>query len=179
MFENRKREDNLNDCLLSVDGTDFRLAKKYSKRYYSYKFKKSGYRYEVGLCIKTGDICWWSGPYPPGDWNDNMIFNDALAKHLEEGERCEADKGYRGSAPKFVKCPGGLEDPDPEVQAMSARVRNRQETVNERFKNWAILTTPYRHYLPDHQTIFGAIVVLTQLSFTYNPLFPVEYNDKI
>ena len=97
-----------------------------------------------------------------------MIFNDALAKHLEEGERCEADKGYRGSAPRFVKCPGGLEDPDLEVKAMSARVRNRQETVNEGFKNCAMLTTPYRHFLPDHQTVFGAIAVLTQLSFTYN-----------
>ncbi len=180
MFENRKINDTLNDCLLSVDGTDFRLAMKYLKRYYSYKFKKSGYRYEVGLCIKTGDICWWSGPYPPGDWNDNMIFNDALAKNLEEGERCETDKGYLGSAPKFVKCPSGLlEDPDPEVKAMAARVRNRQETVNERFKNWAILATPYRHYIHDHQTIFGAIAVLTQLSLVYQPLFPVEYNDKV
>jgi hypothetical protein len=179
LFENRKINDSLNDCLLSVDGTDFCLAMKYSKRYYSYKFKKRGYRYEVGLCIKTGDICWWSGPYPPGDWNDNMIFRDALAKHLEEGERCETDKGYQGSAPEFVKCPGDLEDPDPEVKAMAARVRNHQETVNERFKNWAILKTPYRHYIPDHQTVFGAIVVLTQLSFAYNPLFPVEYNDKV
>ncbi len=76
----------------------------------------------------------------------------------------------------FVKCPGGLlEDPDPKVKAMAARVRNRQETVNERFKNWAVLATPYRHYIHDHPTIFGATVVLTQLSFMYQPLFPVEY----
>ena len=122
----------------------------------------------------------WSGPYPPGDWNGNMIFNDALAKHLEEAEQCETDKGYLGSALKFVKCPSGLlEDPDPEVKAMSARVCNHQETVNEGFKNWAILETPYRgHDIPDHQTIFGAIVLLAQLSFTYNRLFPVVYNDK-
>ena len=163
-----------------MDGTDFRLAMKYSKPYYSYKFKKSGYRYEVGLCIKTGDICWWSGPYPPGECNDNMIFNDTLAKHLEEGEWCETDKGYQSSAPKFVKCPGGLpEAPDPEVKTMSTRVHNHQETVNERIKNWAILAIPYRQYIPDHQTIFGVIVVLTQLSFKYYPLFPVKYNDKV
>jgi hypothetical protein len=53
----------------------------YSKPYYSYKFKQSGHRYKVGLCIKTGDICWWHGPYEPGDWNDQMIFEDALAKN--------------------------------------------------------------------------------------------------
>ena len=86
-----------NDCLLSVDGTDFRLVIGWSKPFYDYKFKRSGYRYEVGLCIKTGNICWWNGPYQPGDWNDQMIFKDALAKNLEVGERCETDHGCRGS----------------------------------------------------------------------------------
>ena len=176
VFANRFVGDVGNDCLLSVDGTDFRIAKGYSKDLYSYKFKKSGYRYEVGLNIKTGDICWWHGPYPPGIWNDNMIFRDALAKVLEPGERCETDKGYRGSAPQYVKCPGGVEGDD-DKEAMQARVRNRQETVNERFKNWGILVSPYRHNLLEHQTVFGAIAVLTQLSFKYNPLFQVEYDD--
>jgi hypothetical protein len=64
--------------MLSVDGTDFRVAKSYEKPFYLYKFKKSGLRYEVALCIKTGDICWTAGPYLPGNWNDNMIFNNGL-----------------------------------------------------------------------------------------------------
>jgi hypothetical protein len=51
---------------LSVDGTDFRIAMGYCKAFWSYKFKKSGLRYEMGLCIPTGDICWWSRPYAPG-----------------------------------------------------------------------------------------------------------------
>ena len=62
------------DCLLLVDGTDFRIAMGYRKPFWSHKFKKSGLRYEVGLCILTGDICWWSGPYAPGNWNDMGIF---------------------------------------------------------------------------------------------------------
>lgn len=176
LFENRKRGDARNDCLLLVDGTDFRIAKKYEKPYYSYKFKKSGLRYEVALCIKTGDICWWAGPYLPGIWNDDMIFKHGLAKNLEPGERCEADGGYRGSAPLFVKCPGVVEA-NPDKAKMQQRVRSRQETVNERFKNWGILATPYRHKLLEHQTVFGAIVVLTQLSLADDPLFQVEYND--
>ena len=65
-----------------MDGTDFELAMGYSKPFYSHKFKKSGVRYEVGLCIKTGDICWWNGPYEPGIWNDEMIFKDALLSML-------------------------------------------------------------------------------------------------
>ena len=65
----------------------------------------------------------------------------------------------------------------PDEVAMKQRVRNRQETVNKRFKNWAILAVPYRYKLLDHQTVFGAVVVLTQLSLAENPLFQVEYND--
>ncbi len=49
----------------------------------------------MGLCINTGDICWWNGPYEPGIWNDEMIFKDALMSMLEYGERCETDGGYR------------------------------------------------------------------------------------
>ena len=173
-FENRKKGDVGNDCLLSVDGTDFRIAMGYSKPFWSYKFKKSGLRYEVGLCILTGDICWWSGPYAPGTWNDLTIFRDSLVSMLEPGERCETDRGYQGSAPTYVKCPGVLEA-DPNTAEIQQRVRSRQETVNERFKNWAILSTPYRHDLLEHQTVFGAIVVLTQLTFAANPLFPVAY----
>ena len=93
---------------------------------------------------------------------------------LEPGERCETDRGYQGSAPTYVKCPGVLEA-DPNTAEIQQRVRSRQETVNERFKNWAILSTPYRHDLLEHQTVFGAIVVLTQLTFAANPLFPVAY----
>ena len=44
--------------MLSVDGTDFLMAMSYKKAFYSFKFKKMGLRYEVGLCIKTGDIVW-------------------------------------------------------------------------------------------------------------------------
>ena len=93
-FENRKRGDIGNDCLLLVDGTDFWIAMGYSKIFWSYKFKKSGLCYKVALCIRTGDICWWIGPYAPGVWNDNMIFNDALVLALEPGEQCETDRGY-------------------------------------------------------------------------------------
>ncbi len=41
-FENRKRGDVGNDCLLSVDGTDLCVAKSYEKPFYLYKFKKLG-----------------------------------------------------------------------------------------------------------------------------------------
>ena len=56
---------------------------------------------------------------------------------LEEGERVEADKGYRHSAPEHIRYPGWLEPP--ERAAMTQRVRCRHETVNKRMKQWNIL----------------------------------------
>ncbi len=63
----------------------------------------------MGLCILMEDICWWSGLYAPGKWNDLKTFRDSLVSMLESGERCETDRGYQGSAPTYVRCPGVLE----------------------------------------------------------------------
>jgi hypothetical protein len=97
---------------------------------------------------------------------------------LEVAEQCEKDWGYCESAPERVKCPGGLlADPDPAVKAMLSRARSQQEMVNEWFKSLGILNTPYHHNIFKHQTVFGAIVCLTQVSLQANPLFSIEYND--
>ena len=175
LFENRKSGDVGNDCLLSVDGTDFRVAKSYERPYYSYKFKKSGLRYKVALCIKTGDILLVGGALSA--WH--LEWQHDIPRRISElfGGGGEVWGGwYRGSAPLYAKCPGVIEA-NPDKAGMQQRVRNRQETVNKRFKNWAILSSPFHHKLLEHQTVFGAIVVLTQLSFTENPLFQVDYND--
>ena len=72
-------------------------------------------------------------------WNDLTIFRDSLVSMLEPGERCETDWGYQGAAPAYAKGPGVVEA-DPNTAAIQQRVRSRQETVKERFKNWAILS---------------------------------------
>ena len=70
--------------------------------------------------------------------------------------------GYQGSAPMYAKCPGVIEA-DPEKAEMQQRVRNRQETFNKRFKNWAILSTPYCHQLIEQKAVF--VQLLSLLSF--------------
>jgi hypothetical protein len=99
-----------------------------------------------------------------------MIFQDGLVQFLEAGERCEMDDGYQSSALMYAKCPGVIEA-NPNKAEMQQRMRNRQEAVIKQFKTWAILSTPYCHQLLQHQTVFGAIVVLTQLSSAENSLF--------
>jgi hypothetical protein len=136
----------------------------WSKSFYSYKSKKSGLQFKVGLCIKTGDICWWSWPCAPGIWNDLSIFRDKLMTHLLPGEQVETDTGYHGSKPEYVKCPDGLlADPDPAVKLMAARIWSQQETLNERFKNWAILCTPYHHEFSDTKQFLALLSCLPSL----------------
>jgi hypothetical protein len=164
--------------MTSVDATDERVEAS-GKAFYSFKFKKSGVRYEVGISIKKGDIVWIHGPYPCGDWPDIEIFRSAIVHFLEDGERVEADDGYIGEAPKYVKCPNSFTNPD-DKKKMQQRVRSRHETVNKRLKQWGCLKDRFRHDVAHkHSSCFRAVAVLTQLAIEFGePLFDVgEYSD--
>ena len=166
---------------MTVDGTDFRIIQlaPFSKKWYSHKFNGPGLRYEVGLCIKTGDIVWIHGPFPPGDWPDISIFRHALIHNLAEGERVEADAGYVGEFPRFVKTPVPYESP--EVIRMRKATLARHETVNKRFKQWGCLKQVFRHshdLAYKHASVFRAVAVITQLAIEDGePLYAVKYDD--
>ena len=182
VWENRFKGDKGNDCLVSVDGTDFQIKQQVGilgKKFHSFKFKKSGLRYEVCICILTGDIVWVHGPFEPGMYNDIMIFRSSLLSHLAANERVEADDGYVGESPQHIKCPKSFSNPE-ETLSMQGIVRNRQETVNKRFKQWGILKQVYRHDIPDHGDVFRAIAVITQIAINNSePLFSVDYDDNM
>ena len=46
-------KDEGNDAMTSADGADFRVPES-GPAFYSHKYKKSAFRYEVAVCIKTG-----------------------------------------------------------------------------------------------------------------------------
>ena len=48
------------------------------------------------ICINTGFIVSFNGPFPCGSHNDRRIFNMSLKHDLEEWESVVADGGYRG-----------------------------------------------------------------------------------
>ena len=162
---------------MSVNGTDFRIRQGYGRDFFSHKFKGPGLRYEVGICILTGHIVWINGPYECGMWNDILIFRDSLLTFLGPTERVEADDGYVGESPRYVKCPASFTNPI-ETLAMQSRVRQRHETANKRFKQWACLLNRFRHDIGKHGDIFRAVAVVTQLAIQNGePLFEVEYED--
>lgn len=162
---------------MSIDGTDVKCPN-YGPPFSTYKHgKKGGLRYEVGLCIQTGDIVWLHGPFPAGEYNDVTIFRSAVKSHLEEGERVEADDGYIGESPQCVKCPKSFTNPE-ETLYMQQRVRNRQESVNNRFKFWNVLAVIFRHEIHHHGYCIRAVAVITQIAINNGAiLFQTGYKD--
>jgi hypothetical protein len=154
--------------------TEFKIAKKF----FSYKFNKPALSYEVALCIQTGCIVWINGPFP-GTTHDITIFRSSLLSYLDENERVEADDGYVGESPRYVKCPKSFTNPM-EFRKMQQLVRSRQETVNARFKDWGCLGQRFRHDISKHSNCFRSVAVITQLSIDAGEkLFDVVYSDNI
>jgi hypothetical protein len=162
-----------NVCLVTVDGTDFRIPEPspFWTGWFSHKFKAAGLRYEIAICIKTGYIVWVNGPFPCGSFPDIKIFRSALKYKLRAGEKVEADNGYRGE-PLHVSLPGDIESELHKKAEVAARARH--ETVNKRFKQFKCLKDVFRHDISKHAAVFRAVAVLTQLSMENgDPAFQV------
>jgi hypothetical protein len=67
----------------------------FDPKWFSHKFSGPGVRYEIEICIATGNIVWAHGGYPCGEWPDLRLARDAFIDHLEIDEKALADKGYR------------------------------------------------------------------------------------
>ena len=151
---------------MTVDGTDFRICEQtpFSSSWFSHKFKGPAYRYEIALAIQSDRICWTNGPYRAGAWPDMKIFRrGGLMKKLPQGERVEADKGYRGEKLK-VDLPHECTSGDPLQRRSKARVRARHESMNRMLKRFKCLHEVYCHDLVKHQTVFRAVVYVTQIA---------------
>ena len=142
--KNRFHDDHLNGCLMSVDGTDFRIQQwqPWSKGWYSKKFNAPGLQYKIGVCILTGWIVWLHGPFPREFKNNLMIFWHSLASQLQPKERVECDKGYHGE-PQNSKTPDVL-DPE-EVARIWRHVGQQHETINKQFKQFKCFKGVWRH----------------------------------
>lgn len=120
---------------------------------------------------------WINGPFEPGMYNDIQVFRSALIDELDDGERVEADDGYIGEAPRFVKCPKSIAQRQ-DTEEMQSLVRRRHETINKRFKQFGILKQLYRHDIRDHGSVFRCCAIIIELSIENGePLFSVEYQD--
>ena len=146
---------------MTIDGVDFEILEPwpFSGKWYSHKFNGPGLRYEIGICIKTGDAVSYTGPFECGTWPDLSIFRSRLKHMLGPCEHVVADKGYRGDLKVFT-----------EDQAISFEhqhcmnvARGRHETFNGRMKAWGILKQIFRHNIDKHHIAFRSVIVIEQL----------------
>ena len=149
----------------------------FNKKWFSKKFKGPGVRYEVAICIQTGWIVWINGPFPCGEWPDRKIALSDIVEMLEGDERVVADNGYRGHPHYFDTPWRWLDNVHQRVRKSLARARH--ECINRRFKQWGILSQPFRHPLAKHGVVFMAVANIEQISLMHRPTWQVEYNDRI
>jgi hypothetical protein len=176
-WDNRFNDDNGSVCLVTVDGTDFRIYEQtpFDRKWWSHKFNGPGLRYEIAICIQTGWIVWVNGPYPPGDWPDLSIARDGIIDELAPGEKFLADGTYSDSNGYSVT-PSGDNNLD---EKMKQAARCRHEAVNRLFKHWGILERRFRHQVQLHGRVFMAIANLVQASIILGePSFQVDYYDN-
>ena len=137
----------------------------FDPKWFSHKFRGPGVRYEIGLCIATGNIVWAHGGYPCGELPDLRLARDAFIDRLEIDEKALADKGYRDN--NFFVNPNG----DP----LKKKILARHETVNKRVKQFYCMNDVFRHVLTLHPSFFRACVNLTQIMIVNGePLYGVE-----
>lgn len=171
-------DSNGSTCLMTVDGTDFRIQEPmpFWSGWYSHKFKGPGLRYEIGVCIQTGWLVWVHGPYACGRNNDIKIFRMYLQGLLDPRERVVADGGYKDKGEGTTDTPSGLNNYD---QYMKSMARARHETLNRRFKQFTILGGRYRGDLKEHKNYMLAIANIVQIDIELGKEpFKVTYNDR-
>ena len=146
----------------------------FDPKWVSHKFKGAGVRYEIGIAIGTGIICWVHGPFPCGEWPDIRIARDALIYMVDDNERMLADGGYSDAQQYFITPTGRHDFSD--RQATVARAQH--ETVNTRFKNFGCLRQFYRHQRKDHCHFFRACALIVNLELVADKgSFQVEFNQ--
>ena len=168
-WENRLVDDIGCQCKVTVDGTDFMINQPtpFSKTWYSHKFNGPGVRYEIAVCIQTGDIVWYNGPKRCGSWPDLLIFTSRLAGKLGPHEFVEADATYRHPKCRMPHQYVSMSDKRAKDDA-----RHRHEGINGFLKSFGVLRHKFRHDLSTHANCFACCAIITQLGIDDGSVHP-------
>ena len=129
----------------------------FSKQWFSHKFNGPGLAYKIGVCIATGDIVWYNGPFQ-ASVSDITIFRSKLKGLLLPGEKALGDGSYLD-----IKCVSKRDGLNYIHKRAMAKVRARHETINRRLKQFQCLGSNYQHDRKKHSLIFRAAITVTQL----------------
>jgi hypothetical protein len=174
------------NCYISVDCFDCPINEPWPFRplWYSQKINGPAVKYEVGVCIKTGHVVWFNGPFPAGE-NDGTIFAETLGPLLCEDEGAEVDGGYKGN----MKMKGPNVANSSNQRKEKSVVRGRHEVINSRLKIYNVFNVNFRHtgkhdereeeLLRKHGLCGVAVAIITQLGFANGEkVFDVGYTAE-
>ena len=175
VFSNQfKNWDGHTRCLMCIDGTDVPILEPGNRNsiWWSHKLNGPGVRYEVGTCIKTGDIVWFRGPFPC-NMSDREIFDLFLSERLLPGEGFEADNSYSRRSQIFTPAVGKTKS----HRKQKSQVRGRHENVNSLFKVYGVMKGWHNPDTGKHGVMARSVAVIVQLSFSLGDrLYNVEYH---
>jgi hypothetical protein len=116
-------------------------------------------KYEVGICIQTGDIVWVNYMFKVGKWNDIKLYRRDLKGALSSVEMVEEDRGYMGD--DMVRFPD-IVFSRVDNRAKS-NLRARHGTVNLCLNIFGVLSNVFRHYRDLHEFAFHDVAVITRI----------------
>jgi hypothetical protein len=159
--------------IFSVDGVHFLIKeprKTPSSKWYSHKFHSPGLAYEIAVATRENQICWTNGPFPASVHNVT-IYRDALMLVVPPGCYGIGDSGYAGEPDTLTMIRPG---DSTAVKQFKEAARARQENVNGRIKEFAIIDKHWVYDWQKHEIVFKALVVMIQYDLeTTRPLFSV------
>lgn len=98
----------------------------------------------------------------------------SYVEQLRPGELTVADDGYNDG--NYFMFPRAYPDYAHELKAIA----QRHETINNLFKRWNVLRTPFRHELEKHRLCFYAIAHIVQLMImSGEPFYHIEIDEDI
>ena len=155
---------------MSLDGVHFRIfePRPFRSGWFSHKFNKAGLTYEIGLNIRTGDICWTYGGFCSGI-SDITMARLGLHDALPPNEKVIADKGYLGQPDRFITPPLDRNNP---MSVHLKLITARHEVINMRMKHWNVMNRVWRHGWRSHNVVFLAVANLSQIRLHFGEPFP-------
>ena len=139
--------------------------------YYCKKHNGPGVKYEVGVCIATGWIVWFYGPFKSGK-NDHMVSQIGVDLILDHGERYIADKIYASS--RAINPYDAWNEEDTVYMSI---VRGRHETINRLFKQFAVIGNRFRRDPYKHGLYAHTIANIIQIGIMFDCIRPFDVSS--
>lgn len=157
--------------VVTLDGTDFKTREEAHDQFpvdtkmSSFKMKHAAWRYDIAVAVFRERIVFASGPEKASLHDLNLFRKNGLKEKMLQipGKMIIADSGYKTTEPDEVGIFSIPNVCDPDVlYNFKSRARLRQEQVNSRLKDYAILRHAFDLGKDKHAACFYAVLVNVQ-----------------